>query len=646
MADFLRYLRPNAAPPGLTPRPYRSVVDGLSDPEDEPLTVAPPNASGILEREMRPYQQGEQAAERSGRFQLRDPMTGLNIEGASEPGDLRMPGELNAPRQQLTPPMSGANGMTFVEGLPPVERAPEPRAQKSAGAMRIPGMDADAADRAAAERAQRARRGIGIVGIISALFGDSRTADQRNSALAAAARSNDPSVPLQRIEARHAQQAEAARAAEEQEYERQFAERRLGLEERRIAQAEGATSQDVDRQAAMYDPEHPAAQSARIAYARMYRAIPPAALPQLSAFQPDASMRGMSAMDVRQQAAGLMQAWGRLQQANPNLFRVGRRGGGSGERRGQLAGFGEQRAGRDYGVSEGLTREDYAALGVDPAQFGIEEDPAMPMDAPSVAQPGMQAPPVAPSGAPRPRAQGGGMRAAPAQAQPMAAPQGAPAQAVPQGRPLVDRPMTEAERATASMDERTTEAAVRAYMNQHAMRDYAAAAARVNGLTPDQRGQLIREWGNEEMSLVPGWQRMRDTGALTPARLTEMREIVDQERQVRAGAQRILNLTAQINALNLAEDEFSGHPLVARWRSEARRIQTALRMIDRTGVPTGNEQERAMQEAPEPDSLRALLRAGDAYGALPTTLAPRVGIYMQQQGYAPVRRQRQGGQQR
>lgn len=610
----------------------RSFVAGLEPlADDDEFSAerygmpAPQNSTGILERNVAP---GTADVTARGQFQL------------ASPGDLQLPERDATPRLgALTLPNapdprfdgSETRRLSMVEGMPETEPAPTPPGKPQASALAMPTNQGQNRDE------RTAMRRIGIMQMIAGVLG----VGPRTQGAFDAARGRVDDIRDQRIQAGEAQ-AQAQREAEQQAYERDFANQRLELEGRRIAQAEGATSQDTDRAAAMYDPTHPAAQSARIAYARLYRAIPPSALPQLAAFAPDRALQGMSAMDIRQQAASLTQAWGRLQQANPNLFRVGRRStGGRGARNG-LAGLGSPGRTVDYGVSEGLTPEDWQALGVDPTQFGgdvaPEEQPAeaMPPAAqqpppPSTAQP-RQAPP---QGQPM-----GGMRPVPAQR--AAAPQAA-AQA-PQGRPLIDRPMTDEELAQATPEVRRTQLLAQAQQRRAIGMSWPDAVATVQGFQPAERDRLMAEYGNEGANRIPGWRRVRDTGVLPPTQYTDMRETVTQARQIRANARRIQQIAREVQALNLAEDQLRGHPLVTEWRSLARRIQTALRVIDRTGVPTGNEQERAMQEAPEPDSLQALMRASTAYATLPDAIDRNVWQYMDTLGYRPEGRRRGEGQ--
>jgi hypothetical protein len=216
MADVLRFLRPNAAQPRRT-----SFVEGLDEEDrDSPAT---PNMSGIVERDVVPRREDH-------RFELREPMTGLMLSGTSEPGDLRLPDELDANRQRLTSP--SASRLSFVEGLEP---APAPNAElrpmPTMKTARVSGPSPDDLDRAEAERMQRIRRGLGIAGVVSSLFGDSATQDQRTAALQAAAQANDPNVPMQRISAR----GEAARAEADAMRERgiEDEERALNAEYRR-----------------------------------------------------------------------------------------------------------------------------------------------------------------------------------------------------------------------------------------------------------------------------------------------------------------------------------------------------------------------------------------------------------------------------
>lgn len=650
MGDYLRYTRPGAANPQRSRMP--SFVAGLDDLDEETdgFAVAPPNLSGRMERDLAP-EQDTPNEEGGQRFQLRQP--GM-IEGLTdlpdEPragGDLRLPGDLAAPQQQLRTPMQGKSRLAFVQGLEESPEAQEPMPQMPS-AKTLGSIDPtvsqraseDAADRAASERARRARIGISIAGAIGGIFGNTTQAQ-----VAQAAAANDPQAPYAARQASRAAEAQAQAEAAQQQYERDYAQQRLELEGRRIAQAEGATSQDQDRSAAMYDPNHPAAQSARIAYARLYRAIPPQALGQLAAFAPDEAMRGMSAMDLRQQANSLTQAWGRLQQANPRLFRVGTARVGGRTARGGLAGL-SGGGGRtvDYGVSEGLTPDDFAALGIDPTSWGGEALPEggdMPIEAQQAPAQG------APLARTAPRQGAGGQRPqAGAQAPGAAIPPEwvQPGAQAPQGVMLRDRPMTREELANATPEMRRTQVLIQSQMRRAIGQSWQDAAAIVNGLGDTARDRLVEEYGNENATRIPGWQRVRDTGTLPPAQMTDAREAVTQANQIRANSRRIQEIVRQVSALDLAEDEFRGHPLVTEWRSLSRRIQTALRVIDRTGVPTGTEQERAMQEASEPDSVQALMRASTVYSTLPDAISRQLWQYMDTLGYRPEGRRPQGGQ--
>lgn len=463
----------------------------------------------------------------------------------------------------------------------------------------------DAQDRAESERIADQRRRAQIAATVVGFFGQGQNVAQGMVA------PYDPQAPF----ARRSEQ-------RQNDFAQQMAEREAGLEERRIAQGEAAVQQRAGYRDADILPDHPNAQNERALYAASFAALPEHIRDTFPGFDPSnpsvqQTQAGLGAAQIRRQLE-LLNEQVNTRFPDEGDWRSTVSSGGR-ARRGQLAGFGGQAHTVRRGDS-GVTPEQLMQMDAS----GVDE-----IDVPASAAPAPRAPSAA--GAQRPRTGGPGMQAAPA-------PQGPP-QAAQQGRALVDRPLTDAERAGASMDERTTEAAVQAYMNAHVMRAdrYAEAAARVNGMTPDQRGQLIRDWGNERMNFVPGWRRVSDTGAMTPARLSEVRSYAQQANTAAALSREILQHIDHISTLNLAENQLAGNREVQTALGKARRLQTLLRIVDRTGVPTGNEQARAMEEAPEPITPMQLLRARASYEAYPASILSITYQNMRGEGFLPER---------
>lgn len=632
MANVLRFMRPQVAPPR---NRMPSFVAGLDDEDEETRenehVAAPANLSGRTERDVVPIEDVEPEGDAEQSFQLQAPDMRPEPE---QPNDfsLRLPGDLAADQQRLRPPMtSGSRRLSYVDGLDDdAEEAEE--APPNVMPTQTP-IDRDAGDRRQATRADRTQAVANLFGRIAQLarprgsqidFSQSPTGDTRWG---------DPARA--RIAERHATmdgtqgaKVEGAREQEAADYTRATNERRLDLDERRIAQTEAATEQRLGYRDADIDPAHANAANERRLYASAFAALPEhirSTFPGYDPSNPQVAqvLDGLGAAQVRRNLDLLQDQLDTRFPDEADWRNTTRTGGGRAPRNG-LAGLSGGGGRTIHRGDAGLTADQLLEMdnaGVD--EIAVEDAPAAPM----------------------PRGRPGGAARAP-RPQPTAAPQG-PQAAAPQGRPLLDRPMTPQELDAATPQVRRTQLLARAEQRRHLGVPWRDAVATVEGLQPAERDRLMSEWGSEGTDRIPGWQRVRDTGALTPARLTEMREATTMTAQVRAGSRHILELASQIDALNLAEDQLVGHPLVAQWRSEARRIQTALRVLDRTGVPTGNEQERAMEEAPEPNSVngvRSLLRSRATYGTLPDTLGRNVGIYMQQNGYAPVRRQ--GGPQR
>lgn len=596
MANVLRYQTGSGR--------FRPFVGGLEPLDEraggEPMP-APPNASGILERNVIPEGQGQDAQ----RFQLQPPGD-LSMQPRDDTPTLDRLTLRNAPEPRLD-----YGRQSVVEGLPSVP--PPPMMQMGGGAARAE----------QAERDRRMQRRLGASQIALSIFGLNR--QPVSDAFAQGYAGIE-----QRGEQRRADEAAevAGRAAAEQQaYDRASGERRLDLDERRIAQTEAATQQRLGYRDADIDPNHPNAENERTRYAFAFGALPGhirAAFPAYDPSNPAVAqvLDGIGAEQIRRLLEDLKDQYMVRFPDEADWRNVGRTGGGGRLARGQLAGLSAPARVVRRGDA-GLTPEQILqmdASGVDEMQVG---EPAI--DAPMPAEP-------------RARVRGGGAPRALRPQAPGAPAPAAAAAAPPPGRPLLDRPMTPAELDAATPQVRRTQILALAEQRRHLGTPWRDAIGVVNGMQPAAQDQLLAEWGSAETDRVPGWQRVRDV-PLTPAALNNAREAVTQFETIKAASRRIIALTQQINAANIAEDALWGHPLVRRWVGESRRIQTALREIDHTGVPTGNEQIRAMEEAPEPsvNNIAALLRAAPAYNALPQTLGANLGVFMQQQGYAPVR---------
>jgi hypothetical protein len=608
MANVLRYQTGSSR--------FRPFVGGLEPLDEREPMPAPPNASGILERNVIPEGDG-------GQFQLTPPGD-LSMQPRDDTPTLDRLTLRNAPEPRLD---YGPRRLSMVEGLPevPPEPAMGPAPERAWGGP----SSRDERDQRRTRRIDRAQAFAEFGERIGQLF-------QRPQDRQAIPQSTERwSAPItDRMEARQATGAavqggkiEAAADAEAQQYARGANERRLDLDERRIAQTEAATQQRLGYRDADIDPAHPNAANERRLYASAFAALPEhirSTFPGYDPSNPNVAqvLEGLGAAQVRRNLDLLQDQLDTRFPDEADWRNTARSGGGGGRaHRGDLAGL--------AAPSRTVRRGD----------AGLTADQLMQMDAAGVDEMPVERP-IAPAA--RPRAAGGAARPMRAPAlQPGVAPQpGASTQApaAPAGRALVDRPMTPEEQAQASVPELRTQRLAEAAQRRHLGITWRQALSEIP-TQPTAQDALLNEWGSASTDRIPGWARVRDV-PLNPAALNNAREAVTQFETIKSNVRTVLDLTRRINALNLSEDALMGHPLVQEWRSASRRVQTALRAIDNTGVPTGDEQIRAMQEAPEPRNaadIQSLLRAPGAYQAMQNVLGRNVGVYMQQVGYAPVR---------
>jgi hypothetical protein len=477
----------------------------------------------------------------------------------------------------------------------------------------------DQRDQLQAQRLTRAQRALAVMSAIPALFGG-RSGGVSGAGIAQIANGLDPQAPLERIRARRAARDEAAAAAEQQAYERDQQERRFGIDERRIAQGEAATQQRAGYRDADILPDHPNAENERRLYVTSFGALPEhirRTFPGFDPSNPDVQ-RAMSQMGAAQLRAMYDRLNEQVDARYPNArdWRSTARSGGRAHR-GQLAGLGTPGRTIRRGDS-GVTPEQLMAMdaaGVDEMPDTEQTSPA-PLDRVRARRAAMRGP------------QGGGASG--------------PARPAPQGRPILDRDVTDEEYDQLDAGSRTTVQATRAYMRQHPGTPWNVASANVNGMTDAHRSDLISQWGNPRVNPVPGFRLVEDTGRLTPQRMGDIREYSRTASIATALSREILTLVDRINALDLAENELNGNVMVQEALGKARRLQTLLRIVDRTGVPTGDEQQRAMQEAPEPVTPMQLLRSRAAYEAMPRSILSVTYRNMRSEGFLPER-PRQGG---
>jgi len=293
--------------------------------------------------------------------------------------------EVGAPPMQLRPPMSGpapqastplrAPGvMASLEDdeVPPAPIETEPD-DEEIGAPSQKGMPAaddgmasvHAESQAIREQHRRARIAATIVAALGA-------SPEQTAGMTAP---YDPQAPYERHAAEQAAQQERADA----DWRRQLEERRAGIEDRRIAQAESATDARNRRTGAEYDVDSADAQGLRDLYDATINSLPEEAQRMLG---------GMVGVDTTTWNANTMQealdqlneTVSTLRTTNPRAFRQGQRSTGRQRRGGRLGSPTGGGGTRDYGYGvqsrAGGARLAEGPDGVAPMETGLERAPA------------------------------------------------------------------------------------------------------------------------------------------------------------------------------------------------------------------------------------------------------------------------------
>lgn len=290
--------------------------------------------------------------------------------------------EVGAPPMQLRPPMSGpapqsstplrAPGvMASLEDdeVPPAPIETEPD-DEEIGAPSQKGMPDDgmasvhAESQAIREQHRRARIAATIVAALGA-------SPEQTAGMTAP---YDPQAPYERHAAEQAAQQERADA----DWRRQLEERRAGIEDRRIAQAESATESRNRRTSAEYDTDSADAQGLRDLYDATINGLPAEAQRMLGGMV-DVDTSGWNANTMDAALDQLNTTISELRTTNRAAFRQGQRAGR--QRRGGRLGSPTGGGGtRDYGYGvqsrAGGARLAEGPDGVAPMETGLERAPA------------------------------------------------------------------------------------------------------------------------------------------------------------------------------------------------------------------------------------------------------------------------------
>jgi len=179
--------------------------------------------------------------------------------------------------------------------------------------------------------------------------------------IAESARGNIEQRAQERIEEQARQQ-----EREQLDFRRQNEERRAGLDERRIAQAEAATSEHARRTSAEFDVDSADAEGLRSSYDALINGLPEEAARILQPWV-DLDTSGMNARSMASTIENLRAVIDDERRSNPRAFRQGQRSGGQ-RRGGRLGGTGGGR-GVDYGYGANARAErESGPVYYDPAQ--------------------------------------------------------------------------------------------------------------------------------------------------------------------------------------------------------------------------------------------------------------------------------------
>lgn len=337
---------------------------GLAQPQAPQMPQAAPVAPPVApQAPAQPAEEDEDMEVGAQAMQLRPPMSGPAPQ-ASTP--LRAPGvmasleddddSMEAPGEEMAEHATGAEPDDEEIGAP---------SQKGMPAADDGMASVHAESQAIREQHRRARIAATIVAALGA-------SPEQTAGMTAP---YDPQAPYERYAAEQAAQQEQADA----DWRRQLEERRAGIEDRRIAQAESATDARNRRTGAEYDVDSADAQGMRDLYDATINSLPEEAQRMLG---------GMVGVDTTTWNANTMQealdqlneTVSTLRTTNPRAFRQGQRSTGRQRRGGRLGGPTGGGGTRDYGYGvqsrAGGARLAEGPDGVAPMETGLERAPA------------------------------------------------------------------------------------------------------------------------------------------------------------------------------------------------------------------------------------------------------------------------------
>ena len=325
---------------------------GLAQPQAPQMPQAAPVAPPVApQAPAQPAEEDEDMEVGAPPMQLRPPMSGPAPQ-ASTP--LRAPGVMASLEDDEVPPA-------------PIETEPD---DEEIGAPSQKGMPDDgmasvhAESQAIREQHRRARIAATIVAALGA-------SPEQTAGMTAP---YDPQAPYERHAAEQAAQQERADA----DWRRQLEERRAGIEDRRIAQAESATESRNRRTSAEYDTDSADAQGLRDLYDATINGLPAEAQRMLGGMV-DVDTSGWNANTMDAALDQLNTTISELRTTNRAAFRQGQRAGR--QRRGGRLGSPTGGGGtRDYGYGvqsrAGGARLAEGPDGVAPMETGLERAPA------------------------------------------------------------------------------------------------------------------------------------------------------------------------------------------------------------------------------------------------------------------------------
>ena len=333
---------------------------GLAQPQAPQTPQAAPVAPPVApQAPAQPAEEDEDMEVGAPPMQLRPPMSGPAPQ-ASTP--LRAPGvmasleddddSMEAPGEEMAEHATGAEPDDEEIGAPSQKGMPDD------------GMaSVHAESQAIREQHRRARIAATIVAALGA-------SPEQTAGMTAP---YDPQAPYERHAAEQAAQQERADA----DWRRQLEERRAGIEDRRIAQAESATESRNRRTSAEYDTDSADAQGLRDLYDATINGLPAEAQRMLGGMV-DVDTSGWNANTMDAALDQLNTTISELRTTNRAAFRQGQRAGR--QRRGGRLGSPGGGGTRDYGYGvqsrAGGARLAEGPDGVAPMETGLERAPA------------------------------------------------------------------------------------------------------------------------------------------------------------------------------------------------------------------------------------------------------------------------------